>query len=251
MQFVPIKTRVMKLPRDNMFKILDQYLPRLRERDIVVVTSKVVSIHEGRVVAKHKVKSKDELILREAEQYLPRTAVPGKLALLTIKNHTLIASSGIDSKNAIGYYILWPKDPMRSARKIWQHLKQKHKLKELGIIITDSHSIPLRHGTLGIAIGFHGLHPLIDYTGTAGITGRLKFARANLVDSIAATATTLMGESNERTPAVVVRNLGLARFTNRNQSRELFPDPADDIYAPLLEVFRKKQLTKQTKTSKS
>ena len=123
MNFIPIETRLFIPPKDNLYQELDKI--KFRDKDILVITSKVISIHEGRCVKITAGQNKDELILREAEKFLPRKFVPGAKALLTIKHHTPIASSGIDTKNGNGYYILWPKNPALSAKKIYRHIKNK------------------------------------------------------------------------------------------------------------------------------
>ena len=64
--------------------------------------------------------------------------------MLTMKNNILIPTAGIDESNGKGYYILWPKDPYQSAKKIYNFIKQEFKLNNFGIIISDSHCVPLR-----------------------------------------------------------------------------------------------------------
>lgn len=240
MRFIKVKTRAFRPPRDDIFKLLDQSLPRLREGDILIITSKILSIHQGRCVKISKQTKKDDLILKEAEKFLPRNLVPGQLVILTIKNHTLLPSAGIDSKNGRGYYILMPKHVNKLLKEIWNSLKKKHKVKKLGIIATDSHSIPLRHGTVGISIGFWGLAPLLDYTGQKGVFGGiLKTSRANVVDALAAAGTLLMGEAGAKTPMVIARNANLVSFTDKDTYNQLITKPGEDIYEPLLEIFKR------------
>src|SRR3989304_10102970 len=99
MDFLPIKTRKFAPPQDqgNLFALLDQYLPKLKEKDVVVVTSKIVAIGQGRTVPAKSMKQKLELILQEAAAYLP-DQVHG----LTIKDAALIPYAGIDRTNANG-----------------------------------------------------------------------------------------------------------------------------------------------------
>lgn len=239
MKCIPVKTRILTPPRDNLFDVFSTDLPALQEGDIVVVTSKVVAIHQGRCIKK-KGTNKDKLIETEAEMMLPRNKVPKRRAILTIKNNTLIASAGIDSKNGNGYYILWPKDPMYAAREIWQFLKKQHTLKKLGIIINDTHSVPMRYGTIGIGIGFWGIDPLIDHTRNKGIFGaKPRMTKTNVVDSIAAAATMIMGETSEQTPVVIVRDTKNIRFTTRDQTKNFFTKKSDDMYKVLFKAFDK------------
>lgn len=252
MQFIKIKTRKFLPPKDDLFSLLNESLPSLKEGDIVFITSKIVAIHQGRCVKISPNIKKDDLVLKEADWYLPRDLSPKKRALLTIKDHTLLPSAGIDTSNGRGFYILWPKNPIAAAKEIWQILRKKFSLAHLGVIITDSHSIPLRYGTVGISIGHYGFEPLIDYTGRRGVFGgRLKYAKANVADSLAAAGTLLMGEADEQTPVIIARDCDLLTFTEEDTAAKLVTNMEEDIYAPLLKVFDRRKLTKQTKSSKS
>ena len=122
---------------DNLLSILDQYLPVLQEKDIIVITSKIVSICQGHVVKNDGTVDKHYLIHKEAEYYIDPESTQYDLTL-TIKQGMLIASSGIDESNGNKYFILWPADPYDEAIKIWKYLKKKNQLKDLGIFITDS-----------------------------------------------------------------------------------------------------------------
>lgn len=242
MKLLPIKTRALKAPKDNLYAVLDKYLPALREGDILVITSKVLAIHQGRTVRITPDLDKDKLIIKEADAYISRRRVPGQFAILTLKGHTLIPTAGIDESNADGYYILWPRRIQASTREIWRYLKKKNHLKKLGVIITDSHTIPLRYGTIGISIGFWGIKPIRDYRGTPDLFGRkLKITRTNIVDGLAAAGVLLMGEGRERTPLLLIRDANFVEFTNRDTYRQLVVPPRTDLYAPLLKVFKKKR----------
>ena len=124
---------------DNLFKILDENLPRLKEKDVVVITSKIISICQNRVVKNDGTISKEELIKQEADLLMPEKYVRFGVRL-TIKNNLLIGSAGIDESNGNDYFILWPKGLRQTINGIWQYLKRKHGLKYLGLIISDSHS---------------------------------------------------------------------------------------------------------------
>jgi coenzyme F420-0:L-glutamate ligase len=240
MQFLKIKTRAMVPPKDNLYQVLDKYLPKLREGDILVITSKVLSIHQGRCVKIEPKTKKDKLIYQEAEKIIPRKQIPNQYVVLTVKGHTLIPSAGIDESNGNGYYVLWPKNINQEAKKICLYLKKKHRIKKLAVVITDSHAIPLRYGVMGISIGFFGIKPLKDYRKTPDIFGRkLRITRTNIVDPLAAIAVLLMGEGCECTPLLVIRGAKLAEFTNRQSFQNLIVPGKIDIYSPLLKVFKK------------
>ena len=239
MRFITVRTRPMVPPRDDIYEVLNAFLPRLRERDVVFITSKVLAIHQGRCRAVRSGAEKDKLVLAEAERIIPRKTKNGDL-FLTIKGHTLIPSSGIDMSNGNGYAILWPRRPYSFAEEICRWLRRKFRLRKIAVTIAVSHPIPLRYGVIGISIGFFGLEPLRDYRGRKDIFGReLKYTQTDIVDALAAMAVLLMGEGDERTPIAIMRGANFLRFTDRERHRALVIPLKKDLYYPLLKSFRK------------
>ncbi len=238
----PIKTRPFLPPKDDLYELLDAHLPLVEEGDILLVTSKILAIHQGRTIKMSDVASKDDLIMEEAEQFIPRKESSNGQVLLTIKGYTLIPSAGIDESNGNGYYVLWPEKVNEAAKEIWQYVKGKYHIKKFGVIITDSHTIPLRRGVLGISIGFYGIHPIKDYRGTPDIFGReLKITQVDVVDALAAFGVLMMGEGNEQTPLCLIRAADFVEFTDSDCYADLVISQNEDIYATLLRVFRKKE----------
>lgn len=227
------------LPGEKPFNILDSSLPKLKEKDIVVVTSKIVSICRGRVVKNDGKTDKQELIRKEADFYIEDPAISRFHVTLTIKEGILIANSGIDESNAGGYFVLWPREPFKEARQIWQPIRTKHKLKQVGVLITDSRLIPLRWGTLGIGLAWCGFEPLKDYIGKPDIFGRkLRVTKQNIIDGLAAAAVLVMGEGNEQTPLAVISDVTHVKFVNqpplKTEIKSMRIDPKDDMFAPLV-----------------
>lgn len=228
-----IKTRKFLPPRDNLWDLLSA-IKTLKEKSIVVVTSKVVSIGEGRCIQISGV-NKEELIKQEADKYLPRKFVPKELVMYTLKNNMLIASAGIDESNGNGYFILWPKDANKSAKKIWQFLKNKFNLKNLGIIITDSRLIPLRSGVVGYSIGYFGFKPIKDYRGKIDLFGRkFKMETSNIPDSLASAAVLEMGEGKESKPIAIITDISDIEFTHNDTSDQLSINEKEDMFYPFL-----------------
>jgi len=160
---------------------------------------------------------------------------------LTVKDNTLIPSAGIDESNSNNYYVLWPKESHKEAKKICKYLQNKFNLEKLAVIITDSHTVPLRYGTIGISTGFYGLEPFKDYRGQKDIFGReMKMSRSNVVDALSVIGVLNMGEGNEQTPMVIIRNANQVEFTKRDTYKELIIPVKEDIYCPLLKNFYKK-----------
>ena len=239
MNIISVKTRKVIPPKDEIYDILDEISTNLSEKDIILITSKIVAIHEGRCVKKYDV-DKDKLIKKEAYKFIPREEVPGGHAILTIKENALLASSGIDESNSGEYFTLLPKNPIKSAKFIWEYLRNKADILDLGVIITDSHTQPLRYGTVGISVGSFGLEIFRDYRHTKDIFGReIKISRVNIVDSLASIGVLSMGEGSEQTPISIIRGLDDIVFSDNENYPKLKIPLEEDIYYPILKEFNK------------
>jgi dihydrofolate synthase / folylpolyglutamate synthase len=236
MELIPIRTRVLHPPKDNLLEVLDTSLTDVRDGDVIIITSKVVAIHEGRCVPIEGT-DKESLVKREAE-YVYQSERQKKP--LTITNDALISASGIDESNGEGYYILLPEDSYVSARVIRTHLMERHSVTRLGVIITDSHSLPFRYGAMSVSIGCWGFEPIESHIGRTDIFGRvMQYSKTNLPDSIAAAATLVSGECDEVQPIQIARGVPNLTWTD-NDPRPSFIIPRDeDIYRDLYKDFRK------------
>ena len=239
-----IKTRPLIPPKDDLLSVIRESIFGLKEEAIVVVTSKVVSIWQGKCIKIDGKIEKDELIKKEADLYIKDDKALLKYGImLTIKDNILIPTSGIDESNANGYYILWPEKPFAAAKEIYNFIKKEYKLKKFGVIISDSHTTPLRTGIMGIGLAYYGFNPLIDYRGKKDIFGRkLKMSQTNIIDSLAAAAVYEMGEGAEQTPIAVIEDAGEIEFgepfgTAQDEcSLKISID--EDIYSPLLKSVK-------------
>ncbi len=225
-------------PKDDIYDLL-KAVKKLNDGDVVVITSKVLGIHQGRCIKIDPKVNKRKLIKQEADYY-KLSRVRQQKFTLTIRNHVLGLSAGIDESNANGYYVLLPNNVNSLLKEIWQYLRKKHKIGNLGVIATDSHTFPMRLGTIGIAIGFFGFEPQKNYIGKKDIFGRkYKFTKTDIVDALAIMAVYEMGEGDERVPIVIIRGADL-KFTTRSTYRKLVMPLKGDIYYPLLKVFKKR-----------
>jgi len=233
MKVTSVKTHKI-ISQESLFGVLDKYVTGLSENCVVAVTSKIVSITEGRVV-KIEDAVKDDLIKQESQYFLPREENPYHVSL-TITNDTLIATAGIDESNANGYYVLWPKNPQDSANKIREHLTKKFGLKNIGVIITDSKTTPLRWGVTAIAIAYSGFLPLKDYIGKEDLFGRkFEFEKLSIIDTFASAATVVMGEGAEQTPIAIISDIPFVEFAKENpKGNELEITMDEDVYGPIL-----------------
>lgn len=231
---IPIKTRVLQPPQDDLFAVLDDSLIGVEEGDIIAISSKVVSISEGNCVPVESV-DKKELVAKEAELMIPRPYWPSPL---TVKHSAFIGTAGIDESNANGHYILLPKEPFQSAENIHTYLKERFNVKNIGVIIVDSHSSPLRRGALCVSIGFWGFAPTINHVGEPDLFGReFKIEVTNLADALAASAGVVMGETDECQPVVIIRDVPKLTFTTEPMKDTLFVPFEDDTFRVLYENF--------------
>ena len=239
MELIPIKTRRLEPPQDDLLAVLDEALPTLEERDVVLVTSKVVAIHEGRCVEK-SMADKELLTRQEAEAFM-ESDVTGKTLPLTIKHRALLYRGGVDEGNSGAYCTLLPEDPMRSAVKLRDHLLQKFSLQELGVIITDSVVLPLRAGVSSISIGHAGIVMHVPHASdqTDLFNEPVAPTSTNTVDSLAAASALLCGEADQSTPVVIARGVPTVQFTDQPDDVAMNVDPKRDLYHPLLKLFYK------------
>ena len=234
MQYIPIKTRIMQPPKDDLFEILEESLTDVQENDVIAISSKVVAIHEGRCVPIEN-QDKETLVRQESDMTIPR---PYWNTPLTVRHHAFVGAAGIDESNADGHYVYLPEDPFRSAKKIWSYLKEKHTVKNIGVLISDSHSTPMRRGATGISIGWWGFEPIINHVGEDDLFGReMKIEVTNLVDGMASGANLVMGETNECCPIVVLRDMPKLTFTDENTKDKLMVPFEEDTFRTLYERF--------------
>ena len=155
---------------------------------------------------------------------------------LTIKHGLLIPSAGIDESNSEnGDYILYPKDPFASARRLCQAIKEKLKLKNFGIILTDSHTHPLRRGVTGIALAYDGFFPWKNLIGEPDLYGRkMKMTSVNVVDSLAVAAVFVMGEAAEQQPLALIETNDVVFTDKAPQPEDIRIPLEEDLYGPLI-----------------
>ena len=224
-------------PKESLEALLDHYILYLLEKDIIVITSKIISICQGRFISKEEI-SKEVLIRQEADLILETKQNPFDL-YLTIKDGILIPSAGIDESNVHGVYILYPQDVQKTAFSLWKYLRKKYSIQNLGILITDSHTTPMRRGVTGIALGWCGFEPLYSYINKPDIYGNpLHVTQVNILDALATSAVFVMGEGNEQTPLSLIRNAPKISFLDRpptlDEERNIAIPIEEDLYSPLL-----------------
>ncbi len=219
---------------ENLKEVLKSALKKakvtLKNGDILVVASKVVSYAEKRLVPCKNRAALKKLVRSQADRVLFEGGM-----VLTLKNNILIPNAGIDQSNTPqGQAILWPKDAFKSARALHKALQKTFRLQKLGIVIADSHCQPLRLGTSGIAIGWHGFEGVSDERGKKDLFGKpMRYTRMAVADDLASAAGLLMGETDASIPFVLVRGFK-ASFTSKTfHAKNYFITPRQCLYRPL------------------
>jgi len=187
-------------PGDGLADLLDRV--DIRDGDVVVVTQKVISKQEGRIVP---TSDRDAAIAAETVRVV---AARDDLVIAETRHGFVCANAGVDASNvADGMLTLLPDDPDASAARLRRALVDRRSLERLGVVITDTFGRPWRDGLVDIAIGVAGMPAIVDLRGTPDHGGRLLDATVvALADQVAAAAGAVMGKA-ERIPAAVVRGL--------------------------------------------
>lgn len=233
---------------DDLAQIILEALARadlvLQDGDVLVITSKIISKAEGRLVnletivpgerarelatATRKDARIVELVLQESRMISRQS--PGVL----VTQHRLgfiSANAGIDQSNVDGsehMVLLLPLDPDASAARIRARLHELTRV-EVGIVVSDSHGRPFRMGNVGVAIGVAGMPALLDLRGRPDLFGReLKISIQGYADLVASAANLLTGEADEGRPVVLVRGLQFPAQDGR--ASDLVRAPEHDLY---------------------
>lgn len=227
MNIQSIKTRIFR-ENENLEEFIFEHIPHVQENSIIVVTSKIVALSEGRTCDDDSEESKDHLIKEESD-WMMRT----KYCWLTLKDGMLVASAGIDRSNANGKLILLPRNSFTAAALLLSILRSKLKSKNLGVLIIDSRMLPLRAGALAYAIGYAGFKGVRDNRGKPDIYGRtLELSQTDVADGLASGAVICMGEGAEQTPLAVITDPPVDWTDDAPDPKELVIPPEDDIYRP-------------------
>lgn len=235
-----IKTRVFE-EGENLLAFVLEHVRKIKEESVLVVTSKIVALSEGRTAEIKNLRTKDELIKQESD-----LAIPTKYVWLTVKDGMVMSSAGIDESNSKDEkLILLPKDSYKSAAMLRKELMKEFGLRKLGVLITDSRTAPFRSGVTGVALGYAGFKGLKSYIGEKDIFGRkFKFVNTNIADNLSSAAVFVMGEGREQTPMAVIEGVKI-KFVERVSKDEIKIDPGVDMYGPLFEHFNGKKGNKK------
>lgn len=197
----------------------------LRSGDIVVVTHKIVSKAEGKVVAAEDDAAYRAVVEEEAAAILRRR---GDLVITQTKHGFICANAGVDRSNVTGdNVVLLPDRPDRSAATIRARLEALSGA-TIAVIVSDTFGRPWRRGLTDVAIGVAGMAPIHDLRGTADMHGRiLEVSEVAIVDEIAAAADLAMGKS-AGVPAAIVR--GVTWTPGPGRATDLVRPATEDMF---------------------
>jgi coenzyme F420-0:L-glutamate ligase/coenzyme F420-1:gamma-L-glutamate ligase len=229
LQILPLTGIGPVAPGDDVTDLLSTALELLEPApgDVLVVTHKIVSKAEGRVVTivGDEELFKQALVESEAVSIVRRR---GDLVIAETKHGFICANAGIDRSNAEpGTMILLPEDPDRSAHRLRTRLRLRFGF-DLPVVISDTFGRPWRRGLTDIAIGVSGLDAIVDLKGSRDWTGReLEVTEIAVADELAAAADLVMGKA-EGIPAALVRGYEGPRGEGRG--KDLVRSPEEDLF---------------------
>ncbi|MFF8993439.1 coenzyme F420-0:L-glutamate ligase [Streptomyces sp. NPDC014983] len=210
---------------DDLAKLIATAEPALADGDVVVVTSKIVSKAEGRVL---RAADREAAIDAETVRVVARR---GTLRIVENRQGLVMAAAGVDASNTpAGTVLLLPEDPDASARTIRDGLRDVLGV-EVGVIVSDTFGRPWRAGLTDVAIGAAGLRVLDDLRGGTDAYGNpLSATVVATADELAAAGDLVKGKAEGR-PVAVVR--GLSHVVDADggaDARALVRGAADDMF---------------------
>lgn len=228
-------------PGDDLAALISQRA-ELQAGDVVVVAQKVVSKSEGRLVdvstvtpgaeavriAPHLVARPDPRMVQVVLDESVRVLREDRTLITQTRHGYIAANAGVDHSNVGGHdrLVLLPVDPDASAEHLRTRLRDLTGV-EVGVVISDTFGRPWRLGIVNVALGVAGIPALLDLRGTPDDDGEELHATVLAVaDEVAAAAGLLMGKTN-RTPAVIVRGLGLK---GHGSGRDLIRPAGEDLF---------------------
>jgi coenzyme F420-0:L-glutamate ligase/coenzyme F420-1:gamma-L-glutamate ligase len=223
-EIIPVENLPLLTEGDRLAELIVQAAEKqgtpIMDKDIVIVTHKVVSKIEGQMVNLDKVSPSEqameiaektkkepafvEAVLRETQEIVR----VGPNSLITEnRNGVVCANAGIDKSNVEGgkNVVLLPRNPDESAQRIRSDLKNLTN-RDVAVIISDTNGRPLRMGEINVAIGVAGIKPIRDRRGEKDLFGYVLHVKQTAVaDELASAAELAIGQANEGIPVAIIR----------------------------------------------
>jgi coenzyme F420-0:L-glutamate ligase/coenzyme F420-1:gamma-L-glutamate ligase len=199
----------------------------LEDGDVVVVTQKIVSKAEGRLVPVADDADRQRLIERESVRVLRRR---DELVISETAHGFVCANAGVDLSNVDeGIAALLPVDADRSARHIRDALHARTG-RRVAVVVSDTFGRPWRRGLVDVALGCAGIAAIVDLRGTQDTRGRtLQATEVAVADEVAAAAELVMGK-DRGVPVAVVRGLDQTWFRESSIHTEVVRPHGEDLF---------------------
>jgi coenzyme F420-0:L-glutamate ligase/coenzyme F420-1:gamma-L-glutamate ligase len=230
---LPVRGIPQVRPGDDLARLITEAAPWLRDGDILVVTSKIVSKAEGRLAdvpaAGPEREAAREVLLRSETARV--VATRGQTRIVQTHHGFVMASAGIDNSNVDAeQLVLLPKDPDRSAADLRAALRERHGL-DVAIIISDTMGRPWRNGLTDVALGCAGIAPIRDHRGETDPHGNeLHLTQMAVVDELASAAELVKGKIDS-VPVAVIRGLMSATEEGPGVVATLIRDAEHDLFS--------------------
>jgi coenzyme F420-0:L-glutamate ligase/coenzyme F420-1:gamma-L-glutamate ligase len=219
-------------PGDDLAALITAAAPWLRDGDVLVVTSKIVSKAEGRLVdvpeaGPERDAAREEVLAAETARPVARR---GNTRIVQTHHGFVMASAGIDASNVDrSRLVLLPKDPDASARGLRAALRERFGL-DVAVIVSDTMGRPWRNGLTDVALGAAGIEALRDYRGTVDPYGNhLHITQMAVVDELAGAAELVKGKSDQ-VPVAVIRGYPATLDKDGAGAAVLVRDAAQDLF---------------------
>ena len=208
---------------DDIATVIAAAEPDLRNGDIVVVTSKVVSKAEGRLVAGDREAAIDDEAVRLVAQR-------GATRIVETRQGFVLAAAGVDASNVpAGVVALLPVDPDRSAGRIRAGLRRLRGV-NVAVVVTDTFGRPWRNGLVDVAIGAAGIDVLDDHRGRADAHGHTLEMTVTAVGDEVASAAELVKGKLAGVPVAIVRGLRYDVDASGAGASRLVRSPDEDMF---------------------
>jgi coenzyme F420-0:L-glutamate ligase/coenzyme F420-1:gamma-L-glutamate ligase len=221
-------------PGADLAGLITDAAPWLRDGDVLVVTSKIVSKAEGRLVevpasGPERERARAEVVAAETARTV---AARGGTRIVVTQHGFVLASAGVDASNVdTTRLVLLPKDPDGSARALRAALAERYRLR-VAVVVSDTMGRPWRNGLIDVALGAAGIAPLRDHRGETDRYGnQLRLTQMAVADELAAAAELVKGKQAQ-IPVAVVRGLPVATTGDGpGVVATLVRDPAEDLFS--------------------
>jgi coenzyme F420-0:L-glutamate ligase/coenzyme F420-1:gamma-L-glutamate ligase len=217
---------------DDLAELITRSAPWLRDGDVLVVTSKIVSKAEGRLVevpadGPERDAAREELLASETARVVARR---GPTAIVQTHHGFVMAAAGIDASNVDKtHLVLLPADPDASARRLYSDLRARGL--NVGVIVSDTMGRAWRNGLTDVALGAAGVEPFRDHRGEIDPYGNeLQLTQMAVIDELAAAGELVKGKCDQ-VPVAVVRGYPGAGRADSAGAAALLRDPASDMFS--------------------